>query len=439
MINAKRDDNRIPALLGHSATGPSGVAQPVLADNQGRLYTRTIIDDGQNLDAFSRSRVSSPDGIFDSTFQYDMQPLLFYRTGASGATATFSANTDSTTLTLDGTAGGYMRVQSKTYHRYIPGKSQMILMTQVVGSASAGVVKRFGYFDANDGIFVEQNGTTDLAIVRRTSTSGSPVDNRVVQASWNIDPLNGSGNSGITLDISKASILVIDLQWLGMGRVRVGFDIDGDIVYAHEFLNANNLSVPYMKTANLPTRWEISGSATGSMNANCCSVISEGGTEADRGIPFNYANVTGANAATGTRSPVISIQPATTFNSQTNRISTILNEYVAMVTSSNPILIELVYNTTITGGTWNAVDTNSSMNYNNTVTATGVTGGFLIDSTYLPASNQVRSGGVSHFPLSRLPITLDPAGANPISVTLYATGLGGNATAYAGIGWVELR
>ncbi len=255
------------------------------------------ISDGPNLDAFSRLRVSTPVGLFDSSFQYDLQPLLYYTVTANSGTVTHTAAYSSAKLSTAAVASSSALLQSKQYHRYIPAKSQLVVMTQIMGAAVAGITRRAGYFDDNDGVFLEQNGITDVALVRRTSTSGSPVDNRVVQASWNLDPLNGAGPSGITLDLSKASILVIDLQWLGMGRIRVGFDIGGIIVYVHEFLNANVLTVPYMKTANLPVRWSASGNGVSDMYATCAAVISEGGTEFDRGLCTQLARLSSVRAA----------------------------------------------------------------------------------------------------------------------------------------------
>ncbi len=63
-----------------------------------------------------------------------------------------------------------------------------------------------------------------------------------------------------------------------MGRVRVGFDIDGVIYYAHQFLNANNLSVPYMQSATLPIRMVVTSTSSGSTKTSyfkCATVQSE--------------------------------------------------------------------------------------------------------------------------------------------------------------------
>ena len=394
------------------------------------------LPDGPNVDAFSRLRVSTPVGLFDSTFQYDLQPLVYYQTVANSGTITHQPNTSGARLASAAVGGSSAIMQSKPYHRYIPAKSQLIVMTQIIGVATANVVKRVGYFDANDGIFLEQNGTVDLAFVRRTSTSGGPVDNRVVQASWNLDKLDGTGPSRITLDLTKASILIVDLQWLGMGRVRVGFDVAGIIVYVHQFLNANVLAVPYMKTANLPNRWEISGSAVGSMDAQCASVISEGGTEYDRGYLFQKESAV-VTAGNGTQTCIVAIRPAATLNGIVNRVQIAAEDFDGLVTGANPVLWQVVYNPTITGGSWAARDaTNSAAEYN--ITAASISGGISVASFYTPAGAQFKTSGALEV-ISRMPIVLDPSGANPIAVALCATGYTGTSTVFGSMSWRELR
>jgi hypothetical protein len=168
---------------------------------------------------------------------------------------------------------------------YQPGKSQFILLTGVMGSGASGITQRIGYFDDDNGLlFAVEDGI--LKVVRRSSTSGSPVDASVAQASWNIDTMDGSGPSGITIDLTKTQIFCIDFEWLGVGRVRFGFVVDGQIFYCHEFLNANALTEVYMSTPNLPLRYEISNDGSGpsaTMDHVCTSTISEGGTQ-DLGI-----------------------------------------------------------------------------------------------------------------------------------------------------------
>ena len=399
-----------------------------------------VIGDGANLDAFSRLRISGIDTIFDSSFQYDLQPLIYQELVANSATITHDANKVSAALTTAASPGSSAILQSKQYHRYIPGKSQLIVQTQVVGAAVANVVKRIGYFDVNNGIFLEQNGTTDLAVVRRTKVSGSIVDNRVVQADWNIDTLSGAGGaanpSGITLNLAKASILIIDLQWLGMGRVRVGFDIGGGIVYVHQFLNANILDVPYMQTANLPIRWESAGNGVSTMYATCASVNSEGGADKFFGYQFAY-NRASVTAGSGTQTYAFSVRPKATFNSIENRMWIRPLAFDCMVTGNSPVLVEIYYGGAVAGvPSWG--DLNATYSGLQVDTAGTPSGGVLVSSFFVASSTQSKGDASKNFS-ARYPLTLDIAGTGYNHITVYVTGQGATSACRPGLSWEEVR
>lgn len=394
-----------------------------------------------NLDAFSRLRVSDGIGIFDSTFQYDLQPVIFHNFTSNGATITHNKNIVSAALNVGTVNGATAIVQSKQYHRYTPGKSSLVAMTQIPGVATTNVRKRFGYFDGDNGLFFEQNGTEDIAVVRRTKTSGVIVDNRVIQENWNIDKLDGSGNSrnpsGITLDLSKAQILILDFQWLGMGRVRIGFDINGSIIYCHEFLNANNLDVPYMQTGNLPIRWEVANTGTSAgaiMYATCCSVQSEGGFEADRGYYYS-ANTPVAITASTTRTHLLSIRPATGFRGQVNRIQIQVHD-MTVLAGNNPVLIETWYNPTLAGGAWNSADANSAVEWGTGQTISAL--GIKTNSIYLASTAATRGHESNEVSSFRYPIVLDLTGLNPTPYTITATSTATTSACYAGMEWAEL-
>lgn len=247
-------------------------------------YFKEVKVDTNNTtgDAFGRVRVSTPRTLFDAKQLHDNAPLFWDEQEVSGAgtTTSYSSNRASTTMgvTLN-TAGRRVR---QTYQRfnYQPGKSLLVLMTSVFckNGGGPGITKRMGYMDDNNGLFLEQDGGV-YYLVKRSNVTGSPVETRIAQTNWNVDPLNGSGNSGITIDFTKSNIFVIDLEWLGVGRVRLGFNIDGVTYVAHEFLNANVLDSVYMSTPNLPLRYEIINDGTGiaeEIECICTSVISEG-------------------------------------------------------------------------------------------------------------------------------------------------------------------
>jgi len=400
------------------------------------------IDDSPNLDAFSRLRVSDPTTLFTVQCQYDAEPFLMESvvTG-TGVAASHSAATRMVAVSCT-TGTGTSIFQSHEYIPYQPGKSQLVFVTFVLGAAVASAVVNVGLFDSDNGIMFRQNGTSGLQIVRRTNTSGSPVDTAVSQSSWNLDKLDGTGSSGVTLDIEKAQILVIDAQFLGMGRVRVGFDIGGAIIYAHEFLNANSLTLPYTQTLSLPVALAMTATSTATTKTayfKCASVSSEGGLEEDLAYQRSTPEAT-VTAASGAATHLLSIRPATTFNSITNRALIKPANVEILVTGTNPVLWTLSIGATWSAApTWTAIGTGSSTEYTSTAgTLSGV--GTIIASGYVSASATNR-GAITSRIASRYPLTLSRAAAVRANgtLTLCVTGIGGTSASRAVLNFSEIR
>jgi hypothetical protein len=228
-------------------------------------------------------RVSTPFSVFDSRQIYDNQPLVWDDAQVSGAgtSSTYNADQASTTLTVAANTAGRRVRQTKQRFTYQPGKSQVIFMTGILGPPVAGITESIGWGDDNNGIFLRcVDGV--LTITRRTSTSGAAVDNDVAQTAWNIDKMDGAGPSGVTINPQLTQIVAIDAEWLGVGRVRIGFLVDGVIVYVHEFLNSNEIALVYMSSSTLPLQYSIENDGTApetSMLHICASVMSEGGQQ----------------------------------------------------------------------------------------------------------------------------------------------------------------
>ncbi len=95
-----------------------------------------------------------------------------------------------------------------------------------------------------------------------TITSGSVIitkrtQQRVPQSQWNIDKCDGTGPSGYTLDLTKMQMIYIDYSWYGAGAIRFGFKNQrGEVIYAHRMPNANLRTEAYMRSGNLPARYE---------------------------------------------------------------------------------------------------------------------------------------------------------------------------------------
>lgn len=342
--------------------------------------------DSPSIDAFGRLRVSEAFTLFDSKKLYDKQ-LLYYSEATSGAGSALAhnANESSVTMTVGAGANAYAIRQTKQYFNYQPGKSQLGVFTFNFNSGVSHIYKRVGYFDDNNGVFLQLYGTT-LSVVIRTNTSGSPSDTATYnQADWNIDKLNGAGAalgnpSGISLDMSKAQIFFMDLEWLGVGRVRFGFVIGGVHYYCHQALHTNSNTIVYMKSANLPVRYEIrndaSGSAGSTMAEICSAIMCEGGFN-PKGLVFGVDN-----AATGV-SITTSLLNLISVRLQAGRESTTIIPLTinAMVTTAINYRWALVLNPTLGGvPAFNPIS-NSSMSWD--VAATSVANGTVLASGYV--------------------------------------------------------
>lgn len=262
---------------------------------------------GTNLDAFGRLRVSEPYTLFDSQNLY-IDGDQFSNITANGATITYVANESSFNLAVTAANGSSVVRQCRTTQAYQPGKSLLIMNTFAMATLTAGCRQRVGYFTASNGVYFEADGE-DLYLVIRSSTTGSVVEERILQANWNGDTLSGSGGSpnpsNIELDPVKTQIFWSDIEWLGVGNVRAGFIINGVFIVCHTFQHANqpgNTAV-YMTTATLNPRYEITNtSATASartMKQICSTVISEGGYNPVTKINYVPTSIAPTRIATG--------------------------------------------------------------------------------------------------------------------------------------------
>ncbi len=398
--------------------------------------------DTADLDAFGRTRVSEPFNTFDVQFTYDLQPIFFEESATGAGAVSHVPNSSAARLTTGGTTSGDGVIfQTQQYARYQPGKSQFVAFTCILGPQTSNVRKRIGMFDVDNGMFFEQDGS-GFSVVRRTKTSGSVVDDVIPQASWNQDKLDGTGPSGIILDDSKDLIFVLDFQWLGAGRIRFGFDFGGQIIYFHHIVYANQFTVPFTSTGDLPFRVEIfnTGTASGTttLDFTCVGISSEGGFN-PLGVRHS-ANTGSTGELLTAREPVLSVRPKLLFNSITNR-GQILPIEANVLSTAEPILVELFYKPTLTGASFSSGDSDSTVEFD--VAATSFSGGHLVASFHVAASSQgakLLPDAASKSLMSKQTLNLNIAGDAADILLIAATSLTGSATTvYASMDWLELR
>lgn len=362
--------------------------------------------DSPSIDAFGRWRVSNPQTLFDSKNIFndpdqtdatqENQPLFYdnAETSGSGTATQYIANQAAQEISVSASTAGTRIRQTKMRFNYQPGKSQLVLMTFNLNGKVANITKREGIYDTNNGLFLELDGTT-VNFVRRTYVTGTPADNKVAQADWNLDKMNGTGASGINLNWEKTQILFIDFEWLGVGRVRMGFVVDGIIYYAHEFNNANSLDKVYMSTPNLPLRSEISNNGSGvaaSMTQICSSVISEGGSQ-DLGV-IRYASTDGTHVDANTENTVYAVLGIRLKSAFIGASVKLINAAIQIQTASDKLEWCLYLNPTVASTFTYAGETNSAVEIARGATANTVTGGYKLTGGFAESGGvQVGSAG----------------------------------------------
>lgn len=397
--------------------------------------------DTPNFDAFSRFRISQPLGLFNSQFTYDLQPLLYEQiVDGVGASISWGSNDKIANMQfLNSPASSSCYMQSYEYIPYQPGKSQLIFITFNFQGNSVNTQKFAGYCDGDNGIelFYEANKVY-INLYSQTLNGNQSI----LQNDWNIDKFDGTGPSGAILNTTKVQILVIDFQALYAGRVRVGFDIDGIIYYAHEFYHSNIIEYPYISRASLPIRvgMKTTGISSAKMYFLCSSVISEGGNDDSERFSYSFAQTASISAASATRTHLISMRPQLLFGGVTNRNKIQFTGFELLVTGNHPVKWELCLGQSITTTTpYASVDTYSCMEYNSTDTLTG-TAFTTIDEGYIASqgsSKSILSADIS----ARYPITLSALGSHRAlgTMTVVVTGIGGASQCYGSLKFREIR
>ena len=195
-----------------------------------------------NVSPYSWYGASNKIGFFDQQnglfFQFDGQTLYaVWRNSINQLSGTVAVTQGSATVTGTGTVftnqlapGDFIVIRGQSY--------------RVLSIAS----------DTSLFISPEYRGVTIAnALVSKT------IDTKVPQSQW-FDPLDGTGPSGYTLDLTRNQMWFIDYSWYGAGVARFGLrTTSGAIAYVYSFQSNNIQYQAYMRSGNLPSRYESNG------------------------------------------------------------------------------------------------------------------------------------------------------------------------------------
>jgi hypothetical protein len=390
-----------------------------------------------NIDAFGRLRVSAPFTLFDSSHRFADNGLWSSALTTSG-TATFNSAQGLVDLAVTSASGSEVVRETNKVFSYQPGKSLLVLSTFVMSPAKTNLRQRIGYYGIQNGLYVQLNNST-LSFVERSFVTGSVTESIINQSNWNVDTMDGNGPSGIVLDITKAQILFMDIEWLGLGTVRMGFVINGNYYVCHKFHHANIITSTYITTASLPLRYEITNtgatSGASTLKQICSTVLSEGGYELRGSQQAVGTPITSPRTLTtaGTFYPIVSI-----------RLKSTRLDAIALATAISAIgdtaanyNWQVVVAGTTTGGSWVSAGTNSSVEYN--ITGTSFTGGRIIASGYFTATASTSvSVDILRAALFSNQLERDGLTGTPYEFTLNLAAKTNNETVFASMDWEEI-
>lgn len=349
-------------------------------DQRGQAYTR-FAEGSPTMDAFGNLRVSNASVLGAYEYSNGDMADLFTDSTLVGGLVTYQPEASQTTLSVTGSNGSSVSRISNRYHYYQPGVGNLIIITLAHGDVGkSGNIREWGYADENNGLFFRLSGT-DLSVVRRSSVSGSVVNESVSRSSWNGDKLDGGGTSGMNIDITKANFFWIDYAWLGVGPVRFGvLAPDGSRWTCHTFENPNSHIGAYMASGSLPVyfkNYNTSATAgTSELKLICCAVYSESSTDYTF-WRFGDAD-SGALKTITTNTPVVSLKPALLNGTVPNRIG-LYPESLSIFVSGGPIKLSIVDDGVLTGANFTACESAAEMDK----TATAISGGSVYHTTFL--------------------------------------------------------
>ena len=364
-----------------------------------RLGIANSLPFGNNssIDAFGRLRVSSPQTLFDSKHITNKLPHVFDEVLSGSCTSNFIFN-DSLVEMATISANSFVIRQTFTHFNYQPGKSMQVFFTGLF-QPETNIIKRIGIFQGSsavpylpkDGIYLESSNDIVSFVVAKGN--GETHSLSASQAQWNIDKLDGTGPSGLTIDLTKAQIIALDYEWLGIGRVRCGFALKGQIFYVHEFDNFNTLTSPYMKSPDHPIRYEIrqTGPGSGLLKHICSSVIVEGGEE-NIGTSI-VAELSSGISVDTTLTPLLILR----LNPNSVDLVAAIKNLNFYNTGNTPIHYKLIMDPIVTGGTltFKQVDGFTDVQFAAGSASLGLSGGYELYGGYVPSGNAAVTTGLN--------------------------------------------
>lgn len=416
----------------------------VITDTSTATLSRTVIVGKQSsngtynnltLNNLNELAIDVPRTAFGEITVAELTPVVQYdftyainsdmvNTVLTGSGSAIQDGTSLLSISTGATISSSASLSSRRCIRYKPGQGARGVWSAIFTQGVAGSTQYAGLGTDLDGYFLGFNGT-QFTILRRANGT----EYFTSQSSWNIDKLNGTGSSGMTLDPTKGNIFMINFQWYGFGSIN-WYVSDWNtsrfvLVHKENYENRNiltstqnNIFPIYYKVTNTTNNTNIilkSSSFAGFIEGKIYHMGPKYGIDASKAI--QSTNFT----------PILTIRNRSIFNTKTNWIPIHLRSMSIAGNNSQPIIIVLCRNSILTNTSYQNINTiNSCIEYDTSADTIQI--GSQIQTMALNVN------GVINYDLIHSDIILVPGEYLTIAVKFISAG---NASLGVSLNWFE--
>ena len=382
------------------------------------------------LTAFGDLRTAELSPIFQASFEYTVDNTEIGTADNAASGTTTQADAMCVVATAGSTSGSHGQWKSAHNAKYRAGLGGLFRCTAMFTAGVSGTEQGIGLMDEDgvseshkNGYAVGYNGT-DFGFFRWSNDSL----NFVNLSSWN-DPLDGTGDSGITLDPTKLNVYFIEFQYLGAGAIKIWVEdpTTGNMTLAHTLAYSNLFTVPSIQNPNLHMNLYVqNGATTANITAKSASMayFVEGKTKHTELQQPHFSSDKVEVTTITTEVALFTIRNKSTYASKNNFIDIVLEHMSSAIeagATNNLGFVKLVKNATLGGSpSYSDIDAINSVVEIDT-SGTTVTGGTTLIGSSLAGKNDKDSESLTDYDFILSPgETITFAGSSANSATIHA-------------------
>jgi hypothetical protein len=405
-------------------------------DNQGAAYFR-FAEGAPELSGIKTMRTLSDYivGVYEHSI--DAYDDLFFTSEIGGGTHTYEDERSGVNLVVTTIANSECTRTTNRYHYQQVGCPFLIKVSAQCGdTGKTNNIRQWGFYDDSKGWFFELNETT-FNVVQRSDISGSVLDLAIPKGSWNGDNLDGTGLSGLTLDITTRLTYFISVTRAGLARMGI-IAPTGERVICHTFSTVSGNYV--VDKLSLPIRYSnknVGVVISGSELLEIFAVVLSEGYPAYTFWRYGGIGTTTLRATT-TNIPIMSVRPKALIPSGLRNTINIFPETLAVFCTGGPIRIDVVSHAStsalLTGDTWTGPDSGSLLDVDIAATAIDTNDSdYWIQKSYYCATGATTIDITSMYELNDEGILLAGDGSTKGTVSFVCTKLNSGDTVTTGL------